>query len=125
MRHILTCHQGKADLKGRAFTNRTFERNAAAHALDDALGNAQAKARTAIAPRNALVGLFKFAENALLGLGRNADAGVAHQEGDFVGPDAGLDDDCHAAGCGELDRITSEIEQHLPQPRGIADHVRR
>ena len=35
---------------------------------------------------------------------------------------AGLDDDRDAAAVGELHRIAGEIEQHLPQPRGVADH---
>ena len=61
-----------------------------------------------------VVGLLEFAEDALSRLGRNADAGVAHHEGDFIGPDAGLDDQRHAAGRGELDRIAGKVEQHLP-----------
>ena len=83
------------------------------------------EAGAAIVAGDALVGLLEFAENALLRLGRDADAGVAHQETDFVGPDAGLDDQRHAAGRGELDRVAGEIEQHLPQPRGVADHLHR
>ena len=61
----------------------------------------------------------------MLRLGRDADAGVAHQEADLVGPDAWLDDQRHAAGRGELDRVAGEVEQHLPQPRGVADHFGR
>ena len=38
---------------------------------------------------------------------------------------ARLDDQRHAAGRGELDGVAGEIEQHLPQPRGVADHFCR
>ena len=37
----------------------------------------------------------------------------------------GLDDQRHAAGRGELDGVAGEIEQHLAQPRGVADHFHR
>ena len=79
----------------------------------------------AIAPGDAFVGLLELAENPRLRFGRDADAGVAHQETDFVGPDSGLDNQRDAAGRGKLDRIAGEIEQHLPQPCGVADHFRR
>ena len=75
-----------------------LQRDAAAHSLDDALRDAQAKTRTAVASRDALVGLLELAENARLGLGRDADAGVAHQERDFMGSDPRLDNQRHAAG---------------------------
>jgi len=37
-----------------------------------------------------------------------------HQKLIFIGPDTGLDNQRHAAGRGELDRIAGEIEQYLP-----------
>ena len=83
------------------------------------------EAGAAVIAGDALVGLLELAEDALARFRRDADAGVAHQETDFIGPDAGLDDQRHAAGRGELDRIAGEVEQHLPQPRGIADHLHR
>ena len=57
--------------------------------------------------------------------GADADAGVAHQEADLAGADAGLHDQRDAAGRGELDGVAGEIEQHLPQPRRVADHFHR
>ncbi len=118
---------GKRDrhLEGRTGTWGAFQRDAAAHPLDDALGDAQAKSGAAIASGDALVGLLEFAEDPGLGFRRDADAGVAHQETDFIGPDAGLDDQGHAAGRGELDGVAGEIEQHLPQSRRVADHFHR
>ena len=109
----------------RAGARLALQRDAAAHALDDAVGDAQAEASSAIAVGDLVVGLLELAKNPLARLGRDADAGVAHQKADFIGPDAGLDDQGDAAGRGELDGIAGEIEQHLPQPRRVADHVRR
>jgi len=34
---------------------------------------------------------------------------------------SGLDNQCNASGRGELDGVARKIEQHLPQPRGIAN----
>ena len=56
---------------------------------------------------------------------RNADAGVAHRDRDRVRLRVRLDDDRDAAKLGELDGVAGEIEQHLAQPRRIADHARR
>ena len=109
-------------LEGRAGAELALQRDAAAHALDDPLGDAQAEPRAAIAPRDALVGLLELAEDPRLRFRRDADAGVAHQKADLARPDAGLDDQRHAAGRGELDGVAGQIEQHLPQPRGVADH---
>ena len=83
------------------------------------------KPGAAIAAGDLVVGLLELAEDPLARLGRDADAGVAHQKTDFIRPDAGLDDQGDAAGRGELDGIAGEIEQHLPQPRRVADHMHR
>ena len=75
-----------------------LQRDAAAHPLDDAVADAQTEPGAAIAAGDAVVGLLEFAENPLLRFGRDADAGIAHQEADFIRPDAGLDDQRDAAG---------------------------
>ena len=48
-------------------------------------------------PRRAVVGLLELAEDALLRLRRDADAGVADDEVDLVRPGAGLNDQRGAA----------------------------
>ena len=63
-------------------------------------------------------------ENTRLVLQRDADAGVAHGDGNHVRLRGRLDDDGDAALLGELDRVAGEIEQNLAQPRGVADHAR-
>ncbi len=44
-------------------------------------------------------------------------------QGDLALRGAGLDDDADAAALGELDRVAGEIEQHLAQPRRVAQHA--
>ena len=117
--------EGDRDLEGRSRARLALQRDAAAHALDDAIRDAQAEAGAAIVARGPLVGLLELAKNPHLRVRRNADAGVAHQEADLVGPDSGLDDQRHAAARGELDGIASQIEQHLAQPCGVAHHLLR
>ena len=39
-------------------------------------------------------------------------------------PDAWLDNDRDSAAVGEFHRIAGEVEQHLTQARGVADHLR-
>ena len=112
--------------EGRAHAGLAFQRDAAAHSLDDALARCSGRGRcrhSSGAMRSSACSNSRKMRS--LRLGRDADAGVAHQEADFVRPDAGLDDQRHAAGRGELDRVAGEVEQHLPQPRGVADHLRR
>ena len=104
---------------------RALDLDAAAHALDDAARDGEAQAGAAELPRRAAVGLLELVEDAGLLLRRDADAGVAHLEHDLAGAGPGLDDDADAAGLGELDGVAGEIEQHLAQPRGVADDALR
>ena len=117
--------QRQRDAEGRAGAGHALDRDAAAHALDDAPGNRQAKPGAAELAGDAAVGLLEFLEDAVVLVGRDADAGVAHQDVDLAGPDAGLDDDRDAAAIGELHGVAGEVEQHLSQPRGVADHLPR
>src|SRR5262249_57530884 len=84
--------QRKRRLEGRADPGLALERDAAAHALDDALGDAQAEPRAAIVAGDAFVGLLEFAEDLFARFGRDADAGVANQEADLLRPDPRLAD---------------------------------
>ena len=104
---------------------RAVEADAAAHALDDALGDGEPEPGASEPAGRPVVGLLEFEKNARLRLRRDPDPGVAHGEADFLRPDAGLDDHRDAAGVGELDGVAGEIEQHLPQPCGVADHPLR
>ena len=103
--------------EGRALAWRALDLDAAAHPLDDALGDGEAQAGAAELARGAAIGLLEFVEDARLLSGRNADAGVANLEDDLACIRAGLDDDANAAGLGELDGVAGKIEQHLAEPR--------
>ena len=117
-----SARQRDREPEGRALPGRAVQRDAAAHALDDAPRDREAEPGAAEFARHAAVGLLEFLEHARLRFGRNADAGVAHRELDFVRRGARLDDDRNAARLGEFHGVAGEIEQHLTQPRRIADH---
>src|SRR5438874_33712 len=94
---------------------RALERDLAAHALDDAARDREPETGAAELARGAAVRLFELLEDAQLCRRGDADAGVANQEADFIGPVARLGRERDAAGRRELDRIAGEIEQHLAQ----------
>ncbi len=112
-------------MERRAGAERAVDADTAAHGVDDAPGNCQTEAR-AVEPAGAAdVALLELSEHPFLLLGRDADAGVADQEPDVVAARATLDQDADAALFGELDRVAGEVQQHLPQPRRIAQHAAR
>ena len=101
-----------------------IERELAIHALDDAPRDRQAKAGALELARGGPVALFKILEDggaALLG-----HAGARVGDGETHGAAGGhADAHANAAGFGELDRVARQIEQHLPQPGGVADEPAR
>ena len=115
---------GDDGAEARALARRAVDLDAAAHPLDDAPRDRKAEAGAAELAGRAGVGLLELVEDAGLLLRRDADAGVANLEHDLAGARPGLDHDADAAGLGELDGIAGEIEQHLAEPRGVADDAR-
>ena len=113
---------GKRDgeLEQCAEAGRALDADCSAHALDNAARDRKAKSGAADIGRGTRFALLEFQEDFRLLFGRDADAGVAHLEGDLARPDARLDHDGESALVGELDRVAREIEQHLAQPCGIA-----
>ena len=73
--------QRNGDAEGRAVAGAAVERDRAAHALDDPLGNGEAEAGAAELARRAAVALLELEEDPRLILCGDADAGVAHREG--------------------------------------------
>ena len=69
--------------------------------------------------------MLELAEDTLLRFGGDADSGIAHQKADFVGPDARLDNQRHAAALSELDRVAGQVQQHLAQPRRVSHDFHR
>src|SRR6202050_3753629 len=104
---------------------RACEPDGAAHSFENAFGDGQAKTVAAVLSRGAAVGLLELEKNPRAVFGRDADAGVAYRDGDLVRLSGRFDDDRDAAVLGELEGVASEIEQHLAQPCGIANHMRR
>src|SRR5262249_28269718 len=98
-------------------------------------GDRQAEAGSAVLALRRVVLLLKGLEYLLLLLGRDADAGVTHREADalcrprpsFDRPRVvgvvrrdRLDPDDDLALLGELDRVADQVQQHLPEPAGVA-----
>ena len=80
----LGARQRHGEAEGRALARRALDRERAAHALDDAARDREPEAGAAELARRAAVGLLELLEDARLRVRRDADAGVAHQEADFV-----------------------------------------
>ena len=81
--------QRQRDPEGRALAGGAFDRDRAGHALDNALGNGEAEPDAVEFPRRADIGLLEFVEDARLIFGDDADAGVAHSDGDASGRSSG------------------------------------
>ena len=97
-----------------------FEFEPAAHPLSQPPRDRKAKAR---ATGFARCGLGEFLEDEPGALWRDSGAGIADDEFELRG--LARDAQADAAVRGKLHRIADEIEQHLPQPRRIADDPRR
>ena len=91
--------------------------------LDDAPGDRKAQARAALLARARAVDLLELLEDALLVLGRDADAGVGHRDQEAAVLDLGPD--AHGAGLGELDRVADQVHQHLGEPALVAAPARQ
>ena len=122
---VVGTRQRNVDPERRAVAGGALDHDRAAHALDDLVGNRQTQAGAAEFPRRRDVGLLEFQKDARLILQRDADAGIVHGDRYTFWLRRRLDDDRHAAALRELDRIAGEVEQHLAEPRRVADHPRR
>ena len=133
---------GRIEL-GRRVDARQVEREAAARAdlagqpdlaaqqPRDFPADRQPEAGAAVLPAGGAVGLLERLEDDAVLLGRNADAGVGHPEGDhrrggvqgaLVGSPAllrDLDVQRHRARVGELQGVREQVLQHLLQPLRI------
>ena len=108
-----------------------------AHQLGQAPADGQAEAGAAVLARRARVGLRERLEEARQALGAEADAGVAHREGEADAAVSGRrarHRQHDLAALGELDRVGEQVEEDLAQPRQVGadrhrdiafEHVRR
>src|SRR5476649_650979 len=72
--------EAAAEAERRAEAGRAVDAEGAAHQADQAAADRQAEAVAAVLAAGAVVALREGVEDALLLLGRHADAGVAHGE---------------------------------------------
>ena len=96
--------------------------------LDQLAADGQPQAGAAEAPGGRAVGLREGLEQARQRVGADADAGIAHPAVQLDVPGV-LRGDFHAhrdlAAVGELDRVAAQVDQHLAQPRRVADQAPR
>jgi hypothetical protein len=118
-----------------AFSHFAFDPDAASHRFGQPLADGQAQAGAAVFACRRGVGLAEGLKQALDGVGRDADAGVAHREVQLEPAVAvalpfverprvhGESDFAPVfAPRRELHRVAQEVDQDLAHPRDIADH---
>src|SRR5437868_1678229 len=99
--------------RNRALVQPRFEGDLAAHERDDLLADRQAEPGAAITPRDRIIGLNEFVEEAGRLLRRDADAGILDPEAQGGGvPTVAIEGhaDLDEAALGELDRVAGEVE---------------
>ena len=114
-----------ADARAEAFSARDFDR--AAHELDELARDGEPETGSAVAAAGIGFALLKGLEEAPLGVGAHADAGVLYAEAQrlpAVRAVEHLDLQADASGRRELDRIAHQVGEHLAQTRRI-DEMRR
>ena len=95
---------GKDDREGAALAGGAGELDRAAQQAHEFPRNRQAETCPAIPPADGAVGLMEGLEDAALLLGRNADPGIRHGQGDAAAADR-PDRQFHLAGLGELEGV--------------------
>ena len=113
----------------RAAPEAAVEADLAAHQLDDTARDRQPETRAAEASARRLIGLAERLEELLRDLGRDPGARVGDREAQHdaeLALDA-VDDGArrHAPGGGELHRVSEQVQQHLAQAVGVAEHAAR
>ena len=111
------------EVKPTALAQRAFHGQFTTHHRHQPVTDAQAQACATEAPGGRGLGLRKAAEDLLLVLGRDADAGVTHRPDHGHRPRVMSDHprrQHHFALLGELQRIAHQVHQHLLQPQRVA-----
>src|SRR5262249_14056300 len=103
-----------------------FDGDYALHEFDELLRDGKSQARAAVFARRRGVCLLERLEHAPLFVPGNADAGIGDgefQDNGVVLPLPGADADDDLAGVRKLDRVAHQIDNHLPQPAGVANQM--
>ena len=119
--------QAGREVKRAAVAFFALHPNAPVHHMDQAAGDGQAQAGAAESPGERPVHLSERLENHGLLFGGDADAGVAHREVQTASalPTQRSTETETSALVGELDRISDQIDEDLPEPPRIAAHEPR
>src|SRR6202521_2444458 len=102
----------QGDGESGPFAKAAGERDPAAVQLDKALGEREPEAGALGLARVVAPDLLELLEHRRLVLGRDADAGVLHGDGDIGGVELRADVDAPAVGR-ELHRVGKQVEQDL------------
>ena len=126
-RRRLAHARGQAEGERAALAVRARHRDVAAHQAGQPPGEREAEPRAPEAPGHARIGLAEALEEPRHLLGRHADPGVGHREGQPVPARAGgpLDGQRHRSAFRELARIAEEIEQRLAHLGEVGVHAAR
>src|SRR5581483_3833324 len=115
------------EMERRAAAGLAVDPDAAAHHFAQALADREPQAGAAVVARRARVDLAEALEQLRDLVGRNADAGVAHGEMEFVAvaiverPHRHLHGDLALAR--ELHRVVEVIREHLAHAPAVAEHA--
>ena len=113
----------------RAFRELAFDRDHAAQRVHDLGADCETQPRTLCASGQGKIHLHEFAEQLVLKLRLDADAGVRHLETQIalflVFARLQMDFDVDQTTVGELECVTDQIYQHLADARRVADHKTR
>src|SRR5215471_550468 len=114
------------EAKGGSLADVAFDTDFAVHEFDELLRDCQSQAGAAVFARRRSVCLLKRLEHARLLVLGNADAGIGDgecQDHVVVVPLLGADLDDDLARVRKLDRVADQIDNHLPQPAGVANQM--
>jgi hypothetical protein len=112
------------EVERASFPGLARQSDPAAHHLHDSGGDCEPEAGAPVPARRRAVLLLERLEYAFLVFRRDADSGVADAEvkdGRLLGAVVDFDAENDFPGFGELDRVSDEIHDHLPQSSYISD----
>ncbi|OEZ57060.1 hypothetical protein JANLI_26310 [Janthinobacterium lividum] len=118
-------------MEARADADAALHADRATHQFDQFLADGQAQARAAVAARGGMIGLLEFLEQTGQGVGVDAGTRIADDEFDGAAAivarrRAGAPHfQQHFAIGREFQRVPQQVDEDLPQARGVRAHVAR